>query len=193
MQSIQYHEKNKNNSIENMLSTMKKIISFFAIILTFGLMNAQENFEVSTLRIGPYKIFMPKVEAEKIAGIKLKNTDSNKKNIVKYNGESIQIDLFENYINEANPSVPSITYMTTTSKKFKTKSGIGVGSTRDDLINAYRNYSNFAVRPDWDDKGKPIKDVGYFSLEDSEAGTQLTFKFVNNIVTEISVYLNEGC
>ncbi|AZA82495.1 hypothetical protein C1637_08125 [Chryseobacterium lactis] len=172
---------------------MKKIISLFIFFLALGFTNAQENFEVSTLRIGPYKIFMPKVEAEKIAGAKLNNTDSNKKNIVKYNGESIQIDLFENYINEANPSVPSITYMTTTSKKFKTKSGIGVGSTRDDLINAYRNYSNFAVRPDWDDKGNPIKDVGYFSLEDSQAGTQLRFKFVNNIVTEISVYLNEGC
>ncbi|PWN63570.1 hypothetical protein C1631_021565 [Chryseobacterium phosphatilyticum] len=172
---------------------MKKIISLFVMVLAFGYMNAQENFEVSTLRIGPYKVFMPKVEAEKIAGVKLKNTDGDKKNLVKYNGETIQIDLFDNYINEANPSVSSITYMTTTSKKFKTKSGIGVGSTRDDLINAYRNYNSFAVRPDWDEKGKPIKDVGYFTLEDSQAGTHLTFKFVNNIVTEISVYLNEGC
>lgn len=172
---------------------MKKIITFFVFALAFGFMNAQENFEVSTLRIGPYKVFMPKAEAEKIAGMKLKNSGDDKKNIVKYNGETIQIDFFDNYINEANPSVPSVTYMTTTSKKFKTKSGIGVGSTRDDLINAYRNYSNFSVRPDWDDKGKPIKDVGYFNLEDSQAGTLLSFKFVNNIVTEISVYLNEGC
>ncbi|MEN5309893.1 hypothetical protein ABE425_20605 [Chryseobacterium cucumeris] len=83
--------------------------------------------------------------------------------------------------------------MTTTSKKFKTKSGIGVGSTRDDLINTYRSYANFSVRPDWDSNGKPIKDAGYFNLEDSQAGTLLSFKFVNNIVTEISVYLNEGC
>ncbi|MEF9477634.1 hypothetical protein OWR28_07835 [Chryseobacterium sp. 1B4] len=83
--------------------------------------------------------------------------------------------------------------MTTTSKKFKTKSGIGVGSTRDDLINAYRNYPNFSVRPDWDKNDKPVKDSGYFNIEDSQAGTLLSFKFVNNIVTEISVYLNEGC
>ncbi|MGU3373522.1 hypothetical protein [Chryseobacterium sp. M5A1_1a] len=172
---------------------MKKIISFFVFILAIGFMNAQENFEVSTLRIGPYKVFMPKAEAEKVAGMKLKNSDGDKKNIVKYSGETIQIDLFDNYINEANPSVSSITYITTTSKKFKTKSGIGVGSTRDDLINAYRNYSNFSVRQDWDDNGKPIKDAGYFTLEDGQAGTQLSFKFINNIVTEISVYLNEGC
>ncbi|MDQ1858538.1 MULTISPECIES: hypothetical protein [unclassified Chryseobacterium] len=172
---------------------MKKIIAIFTFLLTFTFTNAQENFEVSTLRIGPFKVFMPKVEAEKIAGVKLINANGEKKNIVKYNGESIQIDLFDNYINEANPSVPSITYMTTTSKKFKTKSGIGVGSTRDDLINAYRSYTNFSVRPDWDSNGKPIKDTGYFNLEDSQAGTLLSFKFVNNIVTEISVYLNEGC
>ncbi|MEG0928537.1 hypothetical protein [Chryseobacterium sp.] len=172
---------------------MKKIISLFVFVLAFGFANAQENFEVSTLRIGPYKIFMPKAEAEKIAGTKLKNSDGEKKSIVKYNGETIQIDIFDNYINEANPSVPSITYITTTSKKFKTKSGIGVGSTRDDLINAYRNYANFSVREDWDNNGKPVKNSGYFNLEDGQAGTQLSFKFVNNIVTEISVYLNEGC
>ncbi|WP_433627887.1 hypothetical protein [Chryseobacterium cucumeris] len=172
---------------------MKKIIAVFTFLLTFSFMNAQDNFEVSTLRIGPFKVFMPKVDAEKIAGIKLSNSGGEKKNIVKYNGETIQIDLFDNYINEANPSVPSITYMTTTSKKFKTKSGIGVGSTRDDLINTYRSYANFSVRPDWDSNGKPIKDAGYFNLEDSQAGTLLSFKFVNNIVTEISVYLNEGC
>ena len=164
------------------------------LALTFGFMNAQENIEVSTLRIGPFKVFMPKAEAETIAGVKLSNNaNGEKKNMVKYNGETIQIDIFDNYINEANPSVPSVTYMTTKSKKFKTKSGIGVGSTRDDLINAYRNYPNFSVRQDWDDNSKPIKDSGYFTLEDSQAGTQLSFKFVNNIVTEISVYLNEGC
>lgn len=172
---------------------MKKIISFFAFLLTFSFMNAQDNFDLSTLRIGPFKVFMPKAEAEKIAGTKLVNTGGEKKNMVKYNGETIQIDLFDNYINESNPSVPSITYMATTSKKFKTKSGIGVGSTRDDLINAYRNYPNFSVRPDWDKSDKPVKDSGYFNIEDSQAGTLLSFKFVNNIVIEISVYLNEGC
>ncbi|MEJ5052418.1 hypothetical protein WH221_21510 [Chryseobacterium culicis] len=172
---------------------MKKVITIFVLLLIFNFMNAQENFEVSTLRIGPFKVFMPKVEAEKIAGTKLTHSSGDKKNRVNYNGETIQIDLFDNYINEANPSVPSITYMTTTSKKFKTKSGIGVGSTRDDLINAYRNYPNFSVRPDWDKNDKTIKDSGYFNIEDSQAGTLLSFKFVNNIVTEISVYLNEGC
>ncbi|WP_080778207.1 hypothetical protein [Chryseobacterium phocaeense] len=172
---------------------MKKIISLFVLILTFGGITAQD-FEVSTLRIGPYKVFMEKTEAEKISGTKLKMTDGVIKNSVKYNGEQIQIHLFETYISEAKPNVPSIMGLSTTSKKFKTKSGIGIGNTKDDLINAYRNHPSFTVHPAWDDKGeKRLKDTGYFTLEDLDAGTQLSFKFVNNIITEISVYLNEGC
>lgn len=58
---------------------MKKIIQIFIFLLTFSFMNAQENFEVSTLRIGPFKVFMPKTEAEKIAGIKLNNSGGEKK------------------------------------------------------------------------------------------------------------------
>jgi hypothetical protein len=172
---------------------MKKIISFFVFALTFSFMPAQD-FEVSTLRIGPYKVFMEKTEAEKISGTKLKVTDGQIKNNVKYNGELILIDLYESYISEAKPSVSSVMGITTTSKKFKTKSGIGIGNTKDDLINAYRNYPSFTVHPAWDDKSeKRLKDTGYFTLEDLDAGTQLSFKFVNNIITEISVYLNEGC
>ncbi|MBL1223211.1 hypothetical protein JET18_20370 [Chryseobacterium sp. L7] len=172
---------------------MKKIISLFVFILTFTGMTAQD-FEVSTLRIGPYKVFMEKTEAEKISGTKLKTTDGTTKNNVKHNGETIQIDLYDTYISEAKPSVASIMGLTTTSKKFKTKSGIGIGNTKDDLINAYRNHPSFTVHPAWDDKGeKRLKDTGYFTLEDLDAGTQLSFKFVNNMITEISVYLNEGC
>ncbi|MCT2561210.1 hypothetical protein [Chryseobacterium herbae] len=172
---------------------MKKIISLFLFALTFGIMTAQD-FEVSTLRMGPYKVFMEKAEGEKIAGAKLKITDGQIKNNVKYNGELIQLDLYEAYISEAKPNAASIMGLTTTSKKFKTKSGIGIGNTKDDLINAYRNYPSFTVHPAWDDKSeKRLKDTGYFTLEDLDAGTQLSFKFVNNIITEISVYLNEGC
>lgn len=172
---------------------MKKIISLFILVLTFGSVTAQENFEVSTLRIGPFKIFMEKSEAEKIAGTKLKISDGEQKNGVKYNGEVINIEVFQGYGGEAKPDAVTITGMTTTSKKFRTKSGMGVGSTRDELINTYKNYPIFSVRPEVDDKGKRVKDAGYFNIEDYDAGTQLTFKFINNIVTEITVYINEGC
>lgn len=172
---------------------MKKIISTFAFVLLFGFINAQENFEVSTLRIGPYKIYMDKSEAEKISGTSLKISDSEKKNFVKYNGELISVEVYQGYGGDAKPDAITITGMTTTSKKFKTKSGMGVGSTRDELINTYRNYPTFSIRPEYDDNGKRLKDSGYFNIEDYDAGTELTFRFVNNIVTEIKVYVNEGC
>lgn len=172
---------------------MKKMISFLVLVITFGFVNAQENFEVSTLRIGPFKIFMEKGEAEKIAGTSIKLSTGDVKNTIKYNGETINIDVFQGYGGEARPDAVTITGLTTTSKKFKTKSGMGVGSTRDELINTYRNYPTFSIRPETDNNGKRVKDSGYFNLEDYDAGTELTFKFVNNIVTEITVYVNEGC
>ncbi len=173
---------------------MKKIISLFVFVLAFGFMHAQENFEISTLRIGPYKIFMDQKEAEKIAGMPLKITDGEKKNNVKYNGELIGIQVFSGYGGTANPDGITITGLTTTSKKFKTKSGMGVGNTKDELINTYKNYPRFSVNPAYNEQtGKPLKEAGYFSLEDDDAGTQLIFKLTNNIVTEITVYINEGC
>ena len=173
---------------------MKKIISLFVFVLAFGFVQAQENFEVSTLRIGPYKIFMDKKEAEKIAGMTLKITDGDQKNNVKYSGEQIGIQLFSGYGGEKNPDGITITGLTTTSKKFKTKSGMGIGNTKDELINTYRNYPHFNVNPAYNEQtGKSLKEAGYFTLEDDDAGTQLIFKLTNNIVTEITVYINEGC
>jgi hypothetical protein len=64
---------------EQELKNYEKIISLFVFVMAFGFMQAQENFEVSTLRIGPYKIFMDQKEAEKIAGMPLKITDGEKK------------------------------------------------------------------------------------------------------------------
>lgn len=173
---------------------MKKIIQLLFGLLAFSFLSAQENFEVSTLRIGPYKVFMKSGEIEKFSGTKLKLTNGEFKNSVKYNGETIMISTTQDYDNEGKEtSGYSIYGASTTSKKFKTKSGIGVGSTKDDIINAYKNYPSYNVYPGWDDQGKQVKNESYFVLNDTDAGTILSFKMVNNIVTEISVSLNEGC
>jgi hypothetical protein len=67
--------------------------------------------------------------SKKIAGTKLKISDGEQKNGVKYNGEVINIEVFQGYGGESKPDAVTITGMTTTSKKFRTKSGMGVGST----------------------------------------------------------------
>lgn len=173
---------------------MKKL-TFLFTLLFFGLISAQENFELTTLRIGPYKIFMKADDAEKLAQKKLQIfEDWEKSNSVSVNGENIDIKLQNTYISEKEPSKLAIYSLTTKSTKFRTKSGMGVGSTRDELINTYKNYPNFSVIQGWDDKGENrSKIVSYFNLSDSDAATELSFKLENNIVTEVSVYINEGC
>lgn len=171
---------------------MKKIIQLMLCLFAFSFVTAQD-FEVSTLRIGPYKINMNSDEADKF-GAKLTQTDYEPKNIAKYKGETILIAASKYYDEsgkETNKSV--IQGISTTSKKFKTKSGVGVGSTKDEVINAYKNYPSYSVYPGWDDKGNQQKNVSNFVLNDSDAGTTLTFKMVNNIVTELWVSINEGC
>ncbi|MBT2621092.1 hypothetical protein [Chryseobacterium sp. ISL-6] len=173
---------------------MKKIIPLLLVLFASGFLSAQESFEVSTLRIGPYKVFMKSAEIEKYSGAKLRLTNGEFKNSVKYSGETIMISTSQEYDNEGKETNGySIYGVSTTSKKFKTKSGIGVGSTKDDIINAYKNYPSYSTYPGWDDQGKQVKNESYFILNDTDAGTVLSFKMVNNIVTEISVSLNEGC
>lgn len=173
---------------------MKKIIQLLFSLLAFSFLSAQENFEVSTLRIGPYKVFMKSAEVEKLTGTKLRLMDGGFKNAVKYNGETIMISTTQEYDNDGKETTGySIYGVSTTSKKFKTKSGIGIGSTKDDILNAYKNYPNYSVSPGWSDQGVKLKNESYFTMSDSDAGTELSFKMVNNIVTEISVSLNEGC
>ena len=170
---------------------MKKIILVFALAVS-GIMAAQ-NFEISTLRIGDFKIFMPRTEAEKIAKKTLKETtDWEKPEKVNYFGETVEILTFSNYVGENQPSQIAVYTLKTKSKKFRTKSGIGVGNTRDDLINAYRNYPNFSVSQ-YKDPESLGKVESYFSLDDFDAGTYLSFRMENNIIVEVTVSVNEGC
>ena len=175
-------------------NTMKKLTFLFTLIF-FGMISAQENFELTTLRIGAYKIFMKADDAEKLAQKKLQIFEEwEKSNSVSVNGEKIEIKLQNTYISEKEPSKLAIYSLSTKSAKFRTKSGIGVGSTKDELIVAYKNYPNFSVHQGWDDKGENrSKTISYFNLSDSDAATELSFKLENNIVTEVSVYINEGC
>ena len=180
--------------LDKIKDTMKKL-TFLFTLLFFGMISAQENFELTTLRIGAYKIFMKADDAEKLAQKKLQIFEEwEKSNSVSVNGEKIEIKLQNTYISEKEPSKLAIYSLSTKSAKFRTKSGIGVGSTKDELIVAYKNYPNFSVHQGWDDKGENrSKTISYFNLSDSDAATELSFKLENNIVTEVSVYINEGC
>lgn len=170
---------------------MKKLSIF--LFLGFCQLFFAQNFEVSTLRIGDFKVFMPKTEADKIAKKALQTfEDYEKTNKVSLNGENVDVTLMDQWVDENKPMQKQVYSLKTKSPKFKTKSGMGVGNTRDQLIDTYRNYANFEVHQYKDENGKNDKQ-SFFTLNDYDAGTYLTFVMENNIVVEIMVGMNEGC
>ncbi len=155
-------------------------------------LKAQDNFEITTMRIGPIHLKMNVDEAEKIAGKKLKiDNDFQNVNQINYNGEIISVYIFESL--ENNVRLRHIGHISTKSPKFKTKSLMGVGNTRSELIETYKNFPDFAVTHGWTDDGKVSKTDSYFTLTDNDSGTILSFEMKNNVVTSVTVYFNEGC
>ena len=175
---------------------MKKAIFLLLIFISFSI-NAQDNYDLSTLRIGPFKYGMKETDMRKVANTKFNNGKDkygNEVAIANYNGEKIEIALSQIYAGENQPSAIGIYNLTTKSPKFKTKSGIGVGSTKDQLLDAYRNYPNYSVNQMWDEKtSKKSTTESSFTLSDSDSNTELFFRMINNVVTEVNVHMSEGC
>lgn len=167
-----------------------KCLTLF-LLLFVTLSFAQQNFDISTLRIGPFTLNMKDGEADKIAGRKIKIDDKNyTTDKVHYKGEIIEIYAYESI--ENYKTVQHIGNLSTKSSKFRTKSGLGVGSTKSQLIEAYKNFPSFCVMPGWTEDGKASKFESNFILTDNDAMTTLTFKMVNDTVTEVLVAWNEG-
>jgi len=154
--------------------------------------------DITTMRIGPFKMTMLKSEAQAFTKISLKKAVDVKgwpvPNVIKYNEELVEVTI-DNYFGNGNTSKDAITELRTTSTKFRTKSGMGVGSTRYELLNVYRDYSNFEIMQDWDEvANKPSTNKSHFILKDEGVSfsTKLSFQLVDNIVTEVSIYLDYG-
>lgn len=155
---------------------------------------SQDKLELSTLRIGPYVIDMLQANAEEIAGKKLiPMGDSAVKNAVTYHDEIIEVSLVDLYDTLGNIRGAGIYELSTKSAKFKTKSGMGVGNTKEQLIKTYSNFPNFSVHKGWTEEGEESETESFFRLEDSKASTVLSFRMINNVVVEVSVYRDEGC
>lgn len=172
---------------------MKKLVIIGILILAvFTKLNAQ-NAELSTLRIGGFTYQMTLREASAITEKPLieEKKDYGVYKIATYKGGEIQLQ-FTYYDENTVPSDIKLYSLSTKSPVFKTKSGLGVGSTKEQLLQTYKDYPNFSVGQSWDENGKISTTEGYFSLKDVTAGTNLQFTLKNNVVTEVSIYMDEG-
>lgn len=169
-----------------------KLKTLFNFSLFMGILaSAQANYELSTMRIGPFNMKMDPDEADKIAGKKLTVKQNDGTNFVNYNGEIIEIYVWESS-DSSYGTKRNIGHMKTSSKKFRTKGGMGVGSTRDELLDAFRNFRSFSISPEWNDDGSTSKTESFFVLTDLDAHTFIRFEMKNDVVTEVAVYYDEG-
>lgn len=171
---------------------MKKIFST-AFIIT-SLFAYSQNFELSTIRIGDFKLFNDKTTVDEFVKKTLPvDGPLDGFNKVSYNGENIEVYFVENFYKQQNPTAKNIIFgLSTASRAFKTKSGMGVGSSREELINAYKSYPNFSVFT-YKDESRPSVTFSTLSLKDNDAGTSINFNLENNIVVKVHVSIEEGC
>jgi hypothetical protein len=176
---------------------MKYLVTIILLLATLStLAQAPANWEVSTLRIGPFKLNMPEQEAIELARKPLLRPSEESGYIgattVKYYNELINVTLANDYSRDAPAYI--VYGLSTTSSKFRTKSGMGVGSTKEELLATYKSFSHFEMRPGYDEVGHKKADESYFSVYDDDASSVLTFKIVKGKVVELSVLpAFEGC
>ena len=174
---------------------MKKILFAFMCFIVIPIIKAQ-NLELSTLRIGGLKYQMTIAEVNKITEKPIKkvvNEFGSECKIATYQGAEIYLEGINMYESAVENEL-KVYGLSTKSPKFRTKSGMGVGSTKTELISTYKDYPNFSVGQSWDSKTEKLSTTDcYFALDGLTAGTKLNFIMKNNIVVKVEIYVDEGC
>lgn len=160
-------------------------------------MYGQGNFKIDGIKMGNFSLNMSQAEAEKIAEKKLTvpTEDNNWESETRVNndGEAIYISMLEDFYEETKTPKYRVYVLKTKSAKFKTNENIGIGSTRDDLIDTYRNAAGFSLMPDFDEEGNHLPNASIFTVDDHKKSVQYTFFLKNNKVVEISISPIEPC
>lgn len=152
---------------------------------------------ISTLRMGPFKINSYKPDVEKIAGTKLVAIDKDDYyDTVKvlYNNSNYTL-VFNNEYNEdaKAPVKMRLVSIISSNTTLKTKSGIGLGSTKAQILAAYDKFDiNIYNDYQYKEKNNPKDKIQLVTLQDFDAGTQIMFTTENRIVTQIMVGIYEG-
>lgn len=153
--------------------------------------------QVSTTRINDFRLGMKKSELEKIIGktitIKLNDGYPIESTHVVHKGVVYEVNFAKAYDDSGNELNDFTIYsVMSKDKTLKTLSGIGIGSSFDEVLNKYKN-NNISIYDSWKEDGGRDKSIRNFSINDYDAASQLLLTIKNGNVIEFYVSYNEGC
>lgn len=171
---------------------MKKILPFLFIMLATSVVAQNKDYLLSLDGIGSLKIGMPLAELQKQLQTKitLKVIDIDSVRLTetvnaKYKGIDVEIDLFKRQDN-----IIVLDGISSSSSLCKTKSGIGIGSTKLQIIAAYDGYY-IDAKPyydyDIDDQPRKIKTKSTVTVKEDREGYAIVFTLVNKKVASFVV------
>lgn len=170
---------------------MKKILLFLFILHATTVVAQNKDYLLSTDGIGPIKLGMSLTDLEKLLQkkITLKVIDIDSVVLVetiktKYKGIDVEIDLIkrQDYI--------AVDGISTKSPLCKTKSGIGIGATKLQVIAAYEGY-HIDAKPDYTEVGDKLiksKNKSSITIKEDREGYAIVFSLLNNKVISFSIY-----
>lgn len=151
---------------------------------------------ISTLRMGPFKLNTAKADIEKAIGQKLPSRSKEYFDTaeVNYGGVKYRLVFNQEYTEDPKKPAPWKLYgVSSSGTTMKTKSLIGIGSTKAEILQAYDKF-DITIYNDYDykNKGNTKDKIQFINLQDFDAGTQITFTTENRIVKKIEVTVYEG-
>ena len=177
----------------------KLIVLLAAVLICFGAVaqTAASTDVISTMRMGPFKLGSFKADVEKITGGKLIAIDKDEYyDTVKvaYNNSNYILVFNSDYNPDPNAPVKmKLSSITCANTPLKTKSGIGIGSTKAQILAAYDKFDiNIYNDYQYKEKKNARDKIQFINLQDYDAGTQIMFTTENRIVTAITVGVYEG-
>ena len=171
---------------------MKKLFPFFFLLLATTAVAQNKDYLLSLDGVGPIKLGMPLTDLEKVLKTKvtLKVIDVDSIVLVetinaKYKAIDLTIDLIkrQDYI--------AVDGISTSSPLCKTKSGLGIGSTKLQIIAAYEGYFIDATPVfiyDADEKRQKDKIKSTITIKEGEEGYAIVFSLVHNKVVSFAIY-----
>jgi len=157
------------------------------------------DYLVSLQGIGQIKTNMYQTEIEKVIGKKIPLTNPQDtisgsymdSASIKYKDADLRLTFVRAYSSDDNFTM-QMSAMETTSPLCKTKDGVGIGSSKQDIINAFPENRLEMFHPYYNDT-LPSKEEYVITVKIAKEGPQIVFRLKNNIVhsIEVGVYYDD--